>query len=105
MKTVISSTGDSVQATFDQRFGRAAFFCIYDEETQDTKFVQNTNAQAQGGAGTKSAETMADLDATKVISGHFGPKAKDMLQKLNIQMVAIDETSVTIDDIIKKLKK
>jgi predicted Fe-Mo cluster-binding NifX family protein len=34
-----------------------------------------------GGAGTKAAETVADLNAERVISGDFGPKAKALLEQ------------------------
>ncbi len=104
MKTVISSTGNVVTDNFEMRFGRAEWFCVYDESTKETSFVRNPHAEAQGGAGTKTAELMAELNATKVISGHFGPKAKDMLNMLNIQMVALHEEDATITDIIQKIK-
>ena len=44
------------------------------------------------------------LDAKRA-SGDFGPKAKDLLEKLNIQMVIIQEDDLTVGDIIDKLKK
>ena len=60
--------------------------------------------QAQGGAGTKAAEKMVELKVGKVISGHFGPKAKDLLDKFNIQMVMINDENNSIQDIINKIK-
>ena len=89
MKTVITSSGATVTSRFDMRFGRAAWFCVYDEETGNTIFHENQNIDANNGAGTKAAQTMADLGVEKVISGDFGPKAKELLDKLNIQMVII----------------
>ncbi len=41
------------------------------------------------GAGGKVVETAIELGVTKVISGDFGPKAKDLLEKFNIQMVIL----------------
>lgn len=104
MKTIISSTGDTLSSNFDLRFGRAAWFCIYDEQNKTTEFILNEFVDSQGGAGTKAAEKMASLEANKVISGHFGPKAKDLLNKLNIQMVALSEENASIEDIITKIK-
>ncbi len=104
MKTVITSSEKSVAAQFDKRFGRAAWFCIYDEATQETSFFENENVSASNGAGTKVAEKMVELGVEKVISGDFGPKAKEMLDKFNIQMVIIQDDNLTIGDIIKKLK-
>jgi predicted Fe-Mo cluster-binding NifX family protein len=55
MKTVISSLGDNEDAQFDLRFGRAAFFCIYDEDTKNIEFINNVNKDAQGGAEYKKS--------------------------------------------------
>jgi len=104
MKTVITSTGNELGSHFDKRFGRAAWFCLYNEATGDISFIENDHANANGGAGTKAAEKMVELDIKKVISGDFGPKAKDLLEKFNIQMVIIQSDNDTIQDIINKLK-
>lgn len=104
MKTIITSTGNSKDAAFDKRFGRAAWFCLYDEASGNTTFHKNEYADAQGGAGTKAAEKVAELGAGKAISGDFGPKAKELLQKLNIQMVIINDDNATIETIINRLK-
>lgn len=103
MKTVISSSQNDINADFDKRFGRAAWFCVLDEESGKTDFVENLNKDANNGAGTKVAEKMAVLGVSKVISGHFGPKAKDMLDELNIQMVVIQEDGLSVKNIIDKL--
>ncbi len=104
MKTIISSTGNSPESQFDLRFGRAGWFCLLDEETGKTSFYQNENLEASHGAGTKASEKVIALGATKVISGDFGPKAKELLDKFNIQMVIIPDDSNTIFDIIQKIK-
>lgn len=104
MKTVITAADNSMNARFDLRFGRAAWFCIYDESSGKASFVRNDNVNAQGGAGTKSVEKMVELKVTKVISGDFGPKAKDLLERFNIQMVILDDGDLRIKDIIGKLK-
>jgi predicted Fe-Mo cluster-binding NifX family protein len=103
MKTLITSTADTVDAPFDKRYGRAAWFCILNEETGETTFYKNENAEAQGGAGTKAAEKTIELGAQKVISGDFGPKAKDLLEKFNIQMVIIEE-DLKVKDIVERIK-
>ena len=104
MKTVITSSGNNLKSNFDLRFGRAAYFCIYDEESKETSFFQNEHAEAHGGAGTKASEKMIELGVQKVISGDFGPKAKDLLDKFKIQMVVIKDDNNTIVDIIDKIK-
>ena len=104
MKTVITSQGNKITSKFDRRFGRAGWFCLYDEETKTVEFHKNENLNSNSGAGTKAAEKMVELNAGKVISGDFGPKAKDILNKFNIQMVVIQDDNITLENIIQRLK-
>ncbi|MFC2138581.1 NifB/NifX family molybdenum-iron cluster-binding protein [Bacteroidota bacterium] len=104
MKTVITSLGNELTSAFDKRFGRAAWYCVYDENNGESTFINNDNINASHGAGTKAAEKMMELDIKKIISGDFGPKAKDLLNKFNIQMVVIPDDSITVQDVINKLK-
>lgn len=104
MKTIITSTGDTLNSKFDLRFGRAGWFCVYDNSTQTTNFVENSFKNSNGGAGTKASEMIAELGASQVISGHFGPKAKDLLERLKIQMITLHEDKTNIEEIINKLE-
>jgi len=104
MKTIITSTGNTIESTFDKRFGRAAWFCLLDEESGKTTFYENQHSNAMGGAGTKAAEKAVELGAGKIISGDFGPKAKNLLEKFNIQMVIFEEEDLKVKDIIERIK-
>jgi predicted Fe-Mo cluster-binding NifX family protein len=104
MKTLISSTGNKLDSGFDLRFGRAGWFCLLDEETGETSFYENENKDANHGAGTKVVEKVVELGATRVISGDFGPKAKELLEKFNIQMVLLSDDSKSIADIADGIK-
>jgi predicted Fe-Mo cluster-binding NifX family protein len=104
MKTLISSTGNKLDSGFDLRFGRAGWFCLLDEETGETSFYENINKDANHGAGTKAVEKVVELGATRVISGDFGPKAKELLEKFNIQMVLLSDDSKSIADIADGIK-
>ena len=104
MKTIITSSGDNVNSKFDLRFGRAGWFCVYDKETHTTNFIENSFKNSNGGAGTKSSEMAAELGANQVISGHFGPKAKDMLDKFKIQMIELHEEELDVKDVILKIE-
>ncbi|WP_430809418.1 MULTISPECIES: NifB/NifX family molybdenum-iron cluster-binding protein [unclassified Carboxylicivirga] len=103
MKIAITSSGDSTDAKFDLRFGRAAYFCVYDTSNGSTQFIANEQCDAQGGAGTKAAEKMIELGVKRIISGDFGPKAKDLLNQFKIQMVMLDDANSTVGVIIDKL--
>jgi predicted Fe-Mo cluster-binding NifX family protein len=104
MKTIISSNGNKPDSGFDLRFGRAAWFCLLDEESGETSFHENEYKDALHGAGTKVVEKVIELGATRVISGDFGPKAKELLEKFNIQMVLLSDDSKSVHDIIKSIK-
>lgn len=104
MRTVITATGNNKEAMFDLRFGRAGWFCVYNEDSGEMEFIENPFKDVNGGAGTRSAEKMIELGVGKVISGDFGPKAKDLLEKFNIQMVIIQGENQTIGDIMNQLK-
>lgn len=105
MKTVITSKGDNTKANFDPRFGRAGWFCIIDDETGKSTFIENDQAEATGGAGVKVAEKMVEIGVNKVISGDFGPKAKQLLDKFDIQMVIISDDHQSIKEVIARLTK
>lgn len=104
MTTAITSTGNSTEATFDSRFGRCNYFCLLDENNKEVSFIKNEQTHAQSGAGTKVVEKMAELNVKKIISGDFGPKAKKLLEKFNIQMIIIEDEKQKINDIINTLK-
>lgn len=101
MKTVITSSGDTLQSTMDSRFGRCAYFCVYDHESGSTSFLKNEFATAQGGAGQKVAEKMLNLGVKRIISGDFGPKAKDMLTNIRCNWLS---SQMTIKQFNKLLK-
>jgi predicted Fe-Mo cluster-binding NifX family protein len=47
----------------------------------------------------------AELGALQVISGDFGPKAKSMLEKFNIQMIILSESDLCVEDVINQINK
>jgi predicted Fe-Mo cluster-binding NifX family protein len=104
MKTIITSSGKKTSSAFDLRFGRAAWFCLYDHETGKATFHENFHVDDGHGAGQKAAEFAFELGADRVISGDFGPKAKDILDRLKIQMVIIQNENQTVEEVIRKLK-
>lgn len=101
-KTVITSLGNELASQFDKRFGRAEWFCVFDNETKESKFIKNEFVNSNHGAGTQAAELMIELKANRIISGDFGPKAKELLDKLDIQMVIIQDIT-SILEIINRI--
>ena len=105
MKIAITSTGDTLTATLDSRFGRCPYFAIYDMDTDQAEFVQNPNKESNSGAGPASAQLIASLGVKKIISGEFGGKVKTILESLQIQMILIDEHGKSIQDILSLMNE
>jgi predicted Fe-Mo cluster-binding NifX family protein len=105
MKVAITSTGNTLESNLDQRFGRCAFFLIYDTETEGMEFIPNPNKDAQNGAGPASVQLVASRNVQKIISGEFGIKIKSLLDSLKIQMIVLKEPEKTLKEIINMLSK
>lgn len=105
MKIAITSTGNHTGATLDQRFARCAWFVIYDDATHSTEFIANPNINAVEGAGPAAVQFLATLNIGKIVSGEFGAKIKPLLDKLNIQMVVLKQSEMTIAGILQLLNK
>lgn len=101
MKTAITSTGNTPNARVDQRFGRCSYFAIYDDETDSIEYLPNPNKEADEGAGPASLQLVASKGVTKVISGEFGANVKTVFDSLRIQLVILNNSDKTINDIIK----
>ena len=103
MKVAITSMGNTLESKLDQRFGRCAFFIIYDTETQGMEFLPNPNKDAQEGAGPASVQLVASHNVQKIISGEFGIKIKSLLDSLKIQMIVLKQPEKSIREIIDML--
>ena len=104
MKVAITSSGSTADSLLDQRFGRCAYFAIYDTDSKDLTFIENPNLNAAEGAGPASVSLVANQKVSKIISGEFGFKIKGMLNDLHIQMVMLKEEK-TIADIVAMLQQ
>jgi len=80
MKIAITSTGDSLDALVNERFGRCQYFLIIDPDTMKFEAVPNPAEQAQGGAGPKAAEVIINKGVSILLTGHVGDKAEEALK-------------------------
>lgn len=103
MKIAITSTGNTLESIIDSRFGRCAYFAVYDTMNKTTVFIPNHNQNADGGAGPASVQTISLQGVKKVISGEFGVKVKPLFASLNIETVIIKEQEQTVKSIIESL--
>jgi predicted Fe-Mo cluster-binding NifX family protein len=103
MKVAITSTGNSLTSKLDQRFGRCAYFVIFDTESKAMEFIPNPNIASEESAGSASVQLVASQNVNKIVSGEFGIKIKSLLDSLKIQMIVLKNPSKTIQEIIDLL--
>ncbi|MFP4013883.1 MAG: NifB/NifX family molybdenum-iron cluster-binding protein [Chitinispirillaceae bacterium] len=95
MRIALSAEKPTTDSPLDQRFGRARYFMIYDEEKQSWEVMDNTqNLQAAQGAGIQSAANVVNANCGALISGHCGPKAFSALVKAGVAVYSAAGGSV-----------
>ncbi len=103
MKIVISSQGQVLEAMVDPRFGRCAYFIIYDTETKETEALSNQASEATGGAGIVAAQLVVDKGVEAVITGNVGPNAFQTLSQAKIKIFG--GASGTVKESLEKYEK
>ena len=103
MKVAITSTGNLLESNIDQRFGRCAYFVLYDTESESIEFIPNPNKELEEGAGPASVQLIASKEVKKIISGEYGIKIKSLLDSLKIQMISIKNPDKKVKEIIELL--
>ena len=56
MKIAVCSSGNTLEATADPRFGRCAYFLVVDTDTFDFSALQNPGTSVSQGAGIQAAQ-------------------------------------------------
>ena len=96
MKVAFTTTGDTLDAPLDSRFGRAQKFLVYDLDRGTFEIIDNQqNLNAAQGAGIQSAETVARLGVGSVVTGHCGPKAFRVLAAAKIAVYSTEAPTVS----------
>ena len=100
MKIAITAKSDKLSGEVDPRFGRAAYFIIFNTADDSFEAISNgSNARAAQGAGIQAAQTVAKKEVEWVISGNMGPKAFASLKAAGIKIASVE--SGTIEQVIK----
>jgi predicted Fe-Mo cluster-binding NifX family protein len=95
LKIAFTTSGETLDAPLDSRFGRAPKFLIYDTDNNTFKVVDNQqNLNAAQGAGIQAAEAVSRLGAEAVVTGHCGPKAFHVLLAAGIRIFNSDAPTV-----------
>ncbi len=73
-KIAISAKENNMSSPIDDRFGRAPYFLIYDEETGNEEWITNEINSAHG-VGPKVVQMLAQKGATVIIAPQLGQNA------------------------------
>jgi len=103
MKIGVAASGKDLDSLVDMRFGRCRYFLIVDSETEEFEAVENTAAQAFGGAGVSAAQLVVNKGAGAVIAGNFGPKAFNVLTASGVKIFG-GVKGITVASAVKQYK-
>ncbi len=108
MKILVTALGDNMNASVDERFGRAEYFIIYDTDTKNFEAIKNPFLNDQGGVGVSTAKFTVEKGVDAVISGSYGPNALEILRTSSIKLYKAQNGTVqeNIDKLLEgKLEK
>ncbi len=104
MIIAIPSSGNTTDSLVSERFARCTWFYLYDTETGREEFIQNTVKDLPGGVGPQVVEILANKKVNSVYAPEVGPKAENLLNRLNIK-ITIVKPQKTINQLITMLNQ
>ena len=84
MKIAMPVNEKSMDTTICISFGRAPYFLIYDTDTKENSFIDNSAAASQGGAGIKAAQIIADSKVNALLTPRCGENAAEVIKAAGI---------------------
>lgn len=103
MIIAISTNMNDLDQPVSENFGRCQWFCLYDTDTENMKFVENIAGSAKQNAGVKTINFLLELNVDTVISGRFGTITMVLLREKNIQIIIPLKIKI-LSKIISQLK-
>jgi predicted Fe-Mo cluster-binding NifX family protein len=101
-KVCVTSSGTTLEAMVDPRFGRCAYFLVVDTDTMAYEALPNEAVNASGGAGIQAAQTVAARGVEVLITGTVGPNAYTALTSSGIRILSTQPTKV--EEVLKAFK-
>ncbi|HZX20755.1 MAG TPA: NifB/NifX family molybdenum-iron cluster-binding protein [Clostridia bacterium] len=94
MKIVIPVDEKDIEANVCESFGRTPYYLIYDTETKESEFVDNSAATSAGGAGIRAAQAVVDTKASVLLTPRCGENAAEVLEAAGIKIYKTEGTSI-----------
>ena len=95
MKIAVPVDEKKIETNVCQSFGRAPYFLIYNTDTSEYTFLDNSAAASQGGAGIKAAQTIADNQIGALLTFRCGQNAADVLKAASVQIFKVKNDALT----------
>ena len=86
MKIAIPVDEKTLESNVCVSFGRTPYFLIYDVETKESVFIENSAAASTGGAGIKAAQIIVDNKADVLFTPRLGENAAEVLKLAEIKI-------------------
>lgn len=94
MKIAIPVDEKSLESNVCVSFGRTPYFLIYDVNTNESVFLDNSGIASTGGAGIKAAQTIVDHKVNILLTPRCGENATDVLKAAEIKIYKTITVSV-----------
>jgi len=86
MKISMPVNDKVLETTVCQSFGRTPYFLIYDTETKEHSFIDNSAVASQGGAGIKAAQMIVDQNVDVLLTPRCGQNAAEVIKAAEIKI-------------------
>jgi len=104
MKITVSAKGKTLESDMDPRFGRSAGFVLFDTDTGNCDYLDNSDQlDLAQGTGIKTAQMIVEAGTDVLITGQMGPKAAGVLSRSGVKMYT--GNSGTVQDAIQALER
>ena len=85
MRILLTAKGNTPDSQIDERFGRAEYFMIYDDQKDEYEAVENSGKFENSGAGVRASQFVIDQKVDGLITGALGPKAYMIINDVGIK--------------------
>lgn len=102
MRIAIPVDEKDIESNVCISFGRAPYFLIYDIESKESTFIENSAAESTGGAGIKAAQIIVDNKVDALLTPRCGENAAEVIKVADIKIYKIEDINVkeNIDNFI-----
>ncbi len=86
MKIAIPVEDKNIETKVCPSFGRTPYYLIYNTDTKESVFIDNSVAASQGGAGVKAAQMIEDSQVSALLTPRCGENAAEVIHAADIKI-------------------